>query len=120
MIARELGVSVQTVCLWRKRIARHGVQRIREGERSGHPPRITHEARLQLIALACEAQEPEGRLTPTLDEIAAHAAERGVVEQISRSEVPRILQAGEPAPGPAMAAQSRPGFSREDVARQSG
>nr|WP_231748342.1 helix-turn-helix domain-containing protein [Burkholderia sp. ABCPW 14] len=53
VIARELGVSVQTVCLWRKRIARQGVQGIREGERSGRPPRITHEARLQLIALAC-------------------------------------------------------------------
>lgn len=80
VIARELGVSVQTVCLWRKRIARQGVQGIREGERSGRLPRITHEARLQLIALACEAQEPEGRVTPTLDEIAARAVERGVVD----------------------------------------
>ncbi|WP_410838135.1 helix-turn-helix domain-containing protein [Paraburkholderia sp. SIMBA_030] len=47
MIARELGVSVQKVCLWRKRIAQQGAQGIREGERSGRPPRITHEARLQ-------------------------------------------------------------------------
>ncbi|MFP3656427.1 helix-turn-helix domain-containing protein, partial [Burkholderia sp. SIMBA_052] len=86
-------VSVQTVSTWRKRIARQGVQGIREGERSGRPPRITHEARLQLIALACEAQEPQGPLTPTLDEIAARAVERGVVEQISRSHVQRILQA---------------------------
>jgi len=93
-IARELGVSVQTVCLWRKRIAQQGAQGIREGERSGRPPRITHEARLQLIALACETQEPEGRVTPTLDEIVARAVERGVVEQISRSQVQRILQAG--------------------------
>lgn len=98
VIAKELGISVQTVCLWRKRIARQGVQGIREGERSGRPPRITHEARLQLIALACEAQEPEGRVTPTLDEIAARAVERGVVEQISRSHVQRILQAGDVRP----------------------
>lgn len=63
-IARESDVSVQTVCLWRKRIAKHGAQGIREGEHSGRPPRITHEARLQLIALACETQEPEGRLAP--------------------------------------------------------
>jgi transposase len=98
VIARELGVSVQTVSTWRKRIARQGVQGIREGERSGRPPRITHEARLQLIALACEAQEPQGRLTPTLDEIAARAVERGVVEQISRSHVQRILQAGDVRP----------------------
>lgn len=100
VIARQLGVSVQTVCLWRKRIARQGVQGIREGERSGRPPRprITHEARLQLIALASETQEPEGRVTPTLDEIAARAVQRGVVEQISRSHAQRILQAGDVRP----------------------
>jgi transposase len=98
VIARELGVSVQTVCLWRKRIAQQGAQGIREGERSGRPSRITHETRLQLIALACEVQEAEGRVTPTLDEIVARAVERGVVEQISRSHVQRILQAGDVRP----------------------
>jgi transposase len=51
-----------------------------------------------LIALACEAQDPEGRVTPTLNEIATRAVERGVVEQISRSHVQRILQAGDVRP----------------------
>ena len=88
----------QSAWLWRKRIAQQGAQGIREGERSGRPARITHEERLQLIALACEAQEPEGRVTPTLDEIVARALERGVVEQISRSHVQRILQAGDVRP----------------------
>lgn len=95
MIAQELGVSVQTVSLWRKRIVRQGVQGIREGERSGRPARITQEARLQLIALACEAREAEGRVTPTLDEIVVRAVERGIVGQISHSHVQRILQAGD-------------------------
>jgi transposase len=98
MIAQELGVSVQTVSLWRKRIARQGVQGIREGERSGRPARIAQETRLQLIALACEAQEAEGRVTPTLDEIVVRAVERGVVGHISRSHVQRILQAGDIRP----------------------
>jgi transposase len=98
VIARELGVSVQTVSAWRTRIAQQGAQGLREGERSGRPPRITQETRLQLIALACEAQEPEGRVTPTLDEIVARAIERGIVEQISRSHVQRILQAGDVRP----------------------
>ncbi|MCY0853324.1 helix-turn-helix domain-containing protein [Cupriavidus sp. D39] len=31
VIAQELGVSVQTVCLWRKRIAQQGAKGIREG-----------------------------------------------------------------------------------------
>jgi transposase len=87
MIAQELDVSVQTVCLWRKRIARQGVQGIRQGERSARPPRITQETRLRLIALACEVQEAEGRVTPTLDEIVVRAVERCIVGQISRSHV---------------------------------
>jgi transposase len=98
VIARELRISVQTVCTWRKRIAQHGAQGLREGERSGRRPRITQETRLQLIALACEAHEPEGRVTPTLDEIVARAIERGIVEQISRSHLQRILQAGDVRP----------------------
>ena len=92
IIAQELGVSVQTVSLWRKRIARQGAQGIREGERSGRPPRITQETRPQLIALACEAQEPEGRVTPTLDEIVVRAVERGIVWQFSHSHVQRIFR----------------------------
>ena len=98
MIARELGVSAQTVSGWRQRIAQQGAQGLREGERSGHPARITQETRLQLIALACEAQDPEGRVTPTLDEIVVRAIERGIVEQISRSHVPMLLQAGDVRP----------------------
>src|ERR1700739_3501589 len=86
VIARELGVSVQTVSAWRRRIAQQGARGLREGERSGRPPRITQETRLQLIALACEAQEPEGRVTPTLDEIVARAIEGGVVEQHHREQ----------------------------------
>jgi transposase len=35
VIARELRVSVQTICAWRKRIAQQGAQGLREGERSG-------------------------------------------------------------------------------------
>ena len=73
VIARELGVSVQTVSQWRQRIARQGAQGIREAERSGRPPRITQETRLQPIALACEVQEAQGRATPTLDEIVTRA-----------------------------------------------
>ena len=83
---------MQTVCAWRKRIAQHGAQGLREGERCCRPLPITQETRLQLIALACEPHEPEGRVTPTLDEIVTRAIERGIVEKISRSHVQLILQ----------------------------
>src|SRR5258708_40233066 len=52
MIAQELGVFVQTESLWRKRIAGQGRQGIREGERSGRPPSMTQQTRVQLMPLA--------------------------------------------------------------------
>lgn len=97
-IAQSLGISVQTVSHWRTRLARHGVQGLQEAARSGRPRRIVETQRLELLALACEPAEPEGRATPTLDELVERAVERGVVEQISRSHLQRILQAGDMRP----------------------
>ncbi|WP_158340971.1 helix-turn-helix domain-containing protein [Paraburkholderia xenovorans] len=113
---KERGSSVQTVCLWRRRTARQAAQGIPESERSGRPPRITHEARLQLIALACEAQESDRWVTPTLNEIAARAVKRGGVGQIRRSHVQRILQVGDLPPHRVqqwLHTQSGPKLSRE-------
>lgn len=97
-IAERLGVSVQTVSLWRGRTAQLGVAGLREGQRAGRPRRIGEAARLELIALACEPQEEHGRVTPTLDELVERAITRGVLTQISRSHLQRILQAGDMRP----------------------
>lgn len=53
---------------------------------------------LQLLALACEPAEAQGRATPTLDELCERAVEQRVVERISRSHLQRILQAGDIRP----------------------
>ena len=97
-IAQALGVSVQTVSHWRSRLARRGVEGLREIPRSGRPRRIAETQRLELLALACEPAELEGRSTPTLDELVERAVERGVVKQISRSHLQRILQSGDLRP----------------------
>lgn len=97
-IAQALGVSVQTVSHWRTRLARKGVQGLQEVPRPGRPRRIGEAQRLELLALACEPAEPQGRATPTLDELVDRAVERGVVKQISRSHLQRILQAGDMRP----------------------
>ena len=97
-IAQSLGVSVQTVSHWRTRLARQGVQGLQEAARPGRPRRIVETQRLELLALACEPAESDGRATPTLDELVDRAVERGVVEQISRSHLQRILQAGDMRP----------------------
>ena len=97
-IARAVGVSVQTVSHWRGRLARHGLEGLQEVARSGRPRRIGQTQRLELLALACEPAERQGRATPTLDELVVRAVERGVVKQISRSHLQRILQAGDMRP----------------------
>ena len=98
-IAEALGLSEQTVCLWRGRAAHSGKEGLKDHPRPGRPRRITDSERLQLIALACErADEEGGRSTPTLNELVARAQERGVVSHISRSHYQRILQAGDMHP----------------------
>lgn len=97
-IAQTLGVSVQTVSHWRSRLAQRGVEGLQEIPRSGRPRSIGETQRLELLALACEPAELEGRATPTLDELVDRAVERGVVKQISRSHLQRILQSGDLRP----------------------
>ncbi|MDO9202809.1 MAG: helix-turn-helix domain-containing protein, partial [Hydrogenophaga sp.] len=97
-IAEAVGVSVQTVSHWRTRLARQGLKGLNEAARPGRPRRIDAAQRLELLSLACEPAEVQGRATPTLDEVVERAVERGVVKQISRSHLQRILQAGDLRP----------------------
>ena len=97
-IAASLAMSLPSVSMWRGRVARRGVAGLREAQRPGRPRRIGDAQRLQLLALACEPAEDRGRSTPTLDELCERAAQRGVVEHISRSHLQRILQAGDVRP----------------------
>src|SRR5574337_387524 len=97
-IAQALGMSLPTVSMWRGRVARQGVAGLREVQRPGRPRRIGDAQRLQLLSLACEPAEDLGRATPTLDELCERAVQRGVVPQLSRSHLQRILQAGDVRP----------------------
>ena len=97
-IAQSLGLSLPSVSKWRGRVASHGAAGLQEVQRSGRPRRIGDAQRLQLLALACEPAEDQGRATPTLDELCERAVEQGVVERISRSHLQRILQAGDVRP----------------------
>ena len=91
-IATTLQVSQQTVTKWRRQAALQGRDGLQEAARAGRPRRISDVARLQLVALACEVAEPDGRATPTLDEIREKAVEQGVVTTLSRSHLYNILQ----------------------------
>lgn len=97
-ISEAVGVSVQTVSHWRTRLAQQGLKGLDERARPGRPRLIGPSERLELLSLACEPAEAQGRSTPTLDEMVNRAVERGVVTQISRSHLQRILQAGDMRP----------------------
>ena len=104
-IARQLGVDVNTVSLWRNRWL--GLQaaslddlsiqeRLTDAPRPGAPARITPEQVCQIVALACETPSLSGRPISQWSsrEIADEITKRGIVERISPRHAARVLQRG--------------------------
>jgi putative transposase len=102
-IAREQGVSLDMVRLWRQRwlelqplpVADLSVEeRLEDLPRPGAPARITADQRCQIEALACE--KPEGSERPishwTGREIADEVMKREIVDQISARHAGRLLK----------------------------
>jgi transposase len=58
-IARELGVALMTVKLWRRRYAEAGIAGLADAPRPGHPPTYGREERDRVVALAM-GPPPEG------------------------------------------------------------
>jgi transposase len=108
-IARELGVALETVRLWRQRwLSFAGValadlsvgERLADAPRVGRPARITAEQFCRMIAVACEAPGASGRPIGqwTGRELAAELVERGIVEAISPRHAARLLKRGTSSP----------------------
>ena len=104
-IARELGVNVDTVRLWRNRwqllapipLSELSVtERLEDLARPGVPARITADQRCRIEALACEQPEKSGRPIShwTNREIADELIQRGIVETISPRHAGRLLKRG--------------------------
>jgi len=104
-IAREQGVNVDTVRLWRDRwVGLHGIdletlsltERLQDAPRPGVKPKFSTEQRFQMAALACEAPAQAGRPISqwTGREIADELKARGIVEQISPRHAARLLKKG--------------------------
>jgi transposase len=104
-IARQLGVHVETVRLWRTRwLGLQAVsiddlpleERLTDAPRPGAPARITAEQVCQVVELACTAPEQTGRPISqwTGREIAEEIRARGIIEQISPRHAARLLKRG--------------------------
>lgn len=102
-IARELGVSVETVRTWRKRwlalqeVARADLwvqDRLRDIPRPGRRSQITAQQTCQVIALACEQPKERPISQWTGREIADEVMRRGIIKQISPRHAARLLKKG--------------------------
>ena len=102
-IARELGVSVDTVRSWRMRwIGLQAIaltdlsvsERLRDVPRPGRPSEITAEQTCQMIAMACEQPKERPISHWTGREIADEVMRRGIVPKISPRHAARVLKKG--------------------------
>jgi transposase len=104
-IAREEGVHVETVRLWRSRwLGLHVIaledlsvaERLEDAPRPGRPAEITAEQVCQIVALGCEKPSESARPISqwTGREIAAEIRKRGIVERISARHARRLLKRG--------------------------
>ena len=104
-IAHQIGLSRESVRLWRDRWATlqdiplrdvSVTQRLTDAPRPGAPARITAEQVCQIVALACAAPVTTGRPISQWSsrEIADEITARGIVETISPRHAARLLKRG--------------------------
>jgi putative transposase len=102
-IARERGVALNTVRLWRERWLRLSAipldelsvgERLEDLPRPGAPAGISADQQCQIVALACEAPEKSGRPLShwTGREMADELMKRGIVETISPRHAQRLFK----------------------------
>jgi transposase len=92
-IARDLGISQDTVRKWRGRFAARGLDGLADLPRSGRPRRISEMDRAAVVALACQLPAATGVPLSrwTGPELLAEIAKAGLACQLSVSSVLRIL-----------------------------
>jgi putative transposase len=102
-IARELGLSVETVRLWRKRwLALQSIaladleveDRLRDIPRPGRRSQISAEQTCQLIAMGCSQPKERPISQWTGREIADEVMARGIIKQISPRHAARLGNMG--------------------------
>lgn len=90
-VAAHLQVTNNMVANWRNKYKREGMKGLHDHPRPGRPVQIEGLQRAQITALAC-SDAPEGHEHWTLRMLADRIVELGYCENISHTQVGRILK----------------------------
>jgi transposase len=90
-VSETLGVAVQTLSIWAAKYRENGLGVLQDKPRSGRPVEIDGTQRAKITALAC-SEPPEGYAQWSLRLLADKVVELGYCEQISHTEVNKILK----------------------------
>ena len=90
-VSRTLGVAVQTLSIWAAKYQENGLEVLQDQPRPGRPVEIDGIQRAKITALAC-SEPPEGYAQWSLRLLADKVVELGYCEQISHTEVGKILK----------------------------
>ena len=86
-VVEHVGCGERTVRSVRKRFCTVGVERaLYDAPRCGAPASFTPRQQQQVVALAC-SEPPDGHVRWTLKLLCQHAAQQGIVQSVSKSEV---------------------------------
>ena len=90
-VSETIGVAVQTLSIWAAKYRENGLEVLQDKPRPGRPVEIDGIQRAKVTALAC-SQPPEGYAQWSLRMLADKVVELGYCEQISHTEVGKILK----------------------------
>lgn len=90
-VAETLDVSRVTVTAWRDKYKKQGLKCLEDAPRSGRPILIDGKQRAKITALAC-SKAPEGHARWTWRMLADKVVELGYCEEISHTQVGKVLK----------------------------
>jgi putative transposase len=90
-VAETLGVHRVTVAAWRDNYQQEGLKCLEDEPRSGRPIIIDGKQRAKITALAC-SEAPKGHVRWTLRLLAEKVVELGYCEEISHTQIGKILK----------------------------
>lgn len=90
-VSKTLGVAIPTLSIWATKYRENGLEVLQDKPRPGRPVEIDGTQRAKITALAC-SEPPEGYAQWSLRLLADKVVELGYCEQISHTEIGKILK----------------------------